>query len=81
LDLQGGSWLEGQLNTGGLEKFYWLLAVFIGVDLILFLLAAYLYKYNYDWYSLETSQPEAGDRASSQIEANPGRGLDPHVTR
>ncbi|CAM6097814.1 unnamed protein product [Calypogeia fissa] len=61
---QGGSWLEGQLNNGGLEKFYWLLAVFIGVDLLLFMIAAHFYQYKHNWYRLETST-DSGDGGSS----------------
>ncbi|CAM6097818.1 unnamed protein product [Calypogeia fissa] len=53
---QGGSWLKGQLNDGGLEKFYWLLAVIIGVDLVLFSAASHFYQYKHNWYSPETSQ-------------------------
>ncbi|CAM6127635.1 unnamed protein product [Calypogeia fissa] len=53
---QGGSWLKGQLNNGGLEKFYWLLAVVVGVDLVLFSVAAHFYQYKHNWYSPETSE-------------------------
>ncbi|CAM6084584.1 unnamed protein product [Calypogeia fissa] len=73
----GGSWLEGQLNNGGLEKFYWLLAVFIGVDLILFMVAAHFYQYKHDWYLLETPQPETDSKVLSQIQLRRINGSDP----
>ncbi|KAL3693504.1 hypothetical protein R1sor_007155 [Riccia sorocarpa] len=51
---QGGSWLEGQLNNGGLAKFFWLLAIFLAVDFLFFLLASYWYEYKFDWYHQDT---------------------------
>ncbi|CAM6109061.1 unnamed protein product [Calypogeia fissa] len=60
---KGGSWLispypgantEGQLNTGGIEKFYFFLAAFISVGLALYLICAYFYECKYDWYGQES---------------------------
>ncbi|KAL2633982.1 hypothetical protein R1flu_005461 [Riccia fluitans] len=53
-----GAWLRGQLNNGGLEKFYWLLAIVLAVDFIIFLGVAYWYEYKYDWYHLKAPEDE-----------------------
>ncbi|KAG6553357.1 hypothetical protein Mapa_005092 [Marchantia paleacea] len=62
-----GAWLKGQLNNGGLEKFYWFLAVVLAVDFLLFLAVAYWYEYKFDWYHLKTSEePQLGDVDGSE---------------
>ncbi|BBN04298.1 protein MpNPF5 [Marchantia polymorpha subsp. ruderalis] len=51
---QGGGWLTDQLNHGGLAKFYWLLAILLGVDFVFFLIAANWYQYKFDWFHQNT---------------------------
>lgn len=51
----GGGWLEGQINFGGLEKYYWLLAVLILIFMLAFLTLAYFHEYKHDWYQIESS--------------------------
>ncbi|KAL3693505.1 hypothetical protein R1sor_007156 [Riccia sorocarpa] len=53
-----GAWLKGQLNNGGLEKFYWLLAIVLAVDFVIFLGVAYWYEYKFDWYHVKSPQDE-----------------------
>jgi peptide/histidine transporter 3/4 len=40
-----GGWLADEFNTGGLKKYYYLLAVIMSVDLLIFTLFAQFYKY------------------------------------
>ncbi|CAM6128116.1 unnamed protein product [Calypogeia fissa] len=53
---QGDGWLEGQLNNGGLEKFYWLLVVLLGGEFLAFLIVTHFYRYKYDWYHMKPLQ-------------------------
>jgi hypothetical protein len=56
----------GQLNNGGLAKFYWLLAAILAVDFLLFLLCAYRYEYKHDWYGSASPPPVNGDEKPYQ---------------
>ncbi|KAG6557249.1 hypothetical protein Mapa_001176 [Marchantia paleacea] len=40
-----GGWLTGRLNNGGLKSYFFMLAIIMGVDFVVFLVFAYFYKY------------------------------------
>ncbi|CAM6108469.1 unnamed protein product [Calypogeia fissa] len=46
----GGRWLVERLNDGGLENYYWLLSAIQAGNLLVFLVVAYFYEYNYAVY-------------------------------
>ncbi|BBN07541.1 protein MpNPF19 [Marchantia polymorpha subsp. ruderalis] len=41
----GQSWLTSEFNTGGLTKFYWLIAIMEAINFLVYLLAAHFYSY------------------------------------
>lgn len=62
---KGGRWLVERFNDGGLENYYWVLAAICGVDILIFLVAAYFYQYNYTLYLPQKAR--SPDATGSQI--------------